>query len=117
MTPLDIIYKTVTDFYGKEEGFIVKKDTNRERTYIRQLFHYISRSLNGYLISLSEIGSFNNNDPFNHATVLYSVKKIQGLVEVDKYVRSEVLTILKKLPSNRKTEHVIKKIERLENGR
>ncbi|MAX71833.1 MAG: hypothetical protein CMC76_12180 [Flavobacteriaceae bacterium] len=117
MINLNTIYQCVTDFYKLDEDYIVVKDTCRRRAYVRQLFQYISRLIIGYHVSLKTIGSFKSTEPFTHCTVIYSINRIEGLVQFNSEVREEVLNIIKTLPNTEKVRSVIKKIERFKNGR
>lgn len=68
----------------------------------RQWFHYLARKTNPErVVSLTRIGEYYKNVTgvfFTHATVLNSVKKIKGYVEVsrhDKQIERDLLFIIK----------------------
>ncbi len=83
------IQDAVCGYYGLEPHMLQSNSRKREVVQARQIAMYLSRKYTK--VSLSSIGEqIGNRD---HATVLYAVKSIQNLVEVDKEVQYSVEAI------------------------
>lgn len=83
------IQEAVCDYYGLEPHMLQSNSRKREVVQARQIAMYLARKYTR--VSLSSIGEqIGNRD---HATVLYAVKSIQNLVEVDKEVQYSVEAI------------------------
>lgn len=83
------IQEAVCCYYGLEPHMLQSNSRKREVVQARQIAMYLSRKYTK--VSLSSIGEqIGNRD---HATVLYAVKAIQNLVEVDKEVQYSVEAI------------------------
>lgn len=82
--PLYIIHKSVANYFnvGMDEIFVKSRKSNV--VILRQWFHYLSKLLNtDSIFTLTDIGSY-GDIKYDHATVLNSCKKIQGLVDTYK---------------------------------
>ncbi len=83
------IQEAVCGYYQLEPHMLQSNSRKREVVQARQIAMYLSRKYTK--VSLSSIGEqIGNRD---HATVLYAVKSIQNLVEVDKEVQYSVEAI------------------------
>jgi len=76
---IDTIQKAVADFFSLNSGDLRGKKRSQKVSYPRQLAMYLCREMTDY--STTEIGeAFGGRD---HATVIYSIDKIQGLKVTD----------------------------------
>lgn len=83
------IQEAVCNYYGLEPHMLQSNSRKREVVQARQIAMFLSRKYTK--VSLTSIGEqIGNRD---HATVLYAVKSIQNLVEVDKEVQYSVEAI------------------------
>lgn len=119
--PLEIICNVVVNYFKCEPIDIFNGSRKRKILLRRQWFHYLARTLNPeYIVSATDIGEFyydNNKIKFDHATVLHSVKKINGYIDsykefkdLEKYFISEIklLSIIQDpYIDNEKTEKLI----------
>ena len=79
--PLYIIHKAVANYFGvgMDEVFVTSRKAHI--VILRQWFHYLAKLLNREnRFTLTDIGAFGKTK-YDHATVLNSCNKIQGLVE------------------------------------
>lgn len=86
------IQKTVAKYYNIKLSDLKGKKKSNSIVLPRQIAMYLSRQLTS--LSLPEIGQqFSGKD---HSTVIYSIKKVEGLMKTDKKIKSDIDLILKK---------------------
>lgn len=97
MIPLSKIHEIIYTYFQVDYMFVFQRTRKTNVIYTRQLFHYISRKVNGNKISFNVIGSYLDDisKPFNSSTVIYSCKKIEDYLSYDKGVQKDVKNILK----------------------
>lgn len=101
MTSLRLIHEKVCQYFDVDYLFPFQRSNKRKVIYIRQVFHYIARKkTNNNAITFNEIGSYLSDivQPFNHATVMHSCKKIEGYLLYDKQLIKDIDNIEKMLP-------------------
>lgn len=76
---------SLLDFYSKKRNRIIVQS--------RQISMYFSRELNKY--SLSIIG--NNIGNLDHCTILFGIKQVNNLIQVDSNFRNHIINIEKLL--------------------
>jgi len=87
---IEMIQKTISDYYGLRVQEIKSKNNSRAITLPRQICMYICKHLTG--ASLSQIGrEFGGK---HHTTVLHSVSKIEQLRQNDKEINRLVQTLM-----------------------
>ena len=90
---IDSIQKVVADFFNVKVSDLKSKKKLRAFTFPRQIAMYLSRKLTKS--SFPEIGaSFGGKD---HSTVIFAVRKVEKLIETDKYISDTIRSIEKKL--------------------
>lgn len=97
---LPIVHQEICDYFQVDYMYPFNRSKKKNVVYIRQLFHYISREVtNKNAVSFQCIGEYLSDitEPFNHATVINSCKKINGYLTYDKKVKKDVKEIIKKL--------------------
>jgi chromosomal replication initiator protein len=93
---IDIIQKVVADYYSLSINDLKGKKRNQKVVYPRQLSMYICREMTDY--STTEIGeAFGGRD---HATVIHSLDKIQGLLLADPTLDSTIESLKRKIKEN-----------------
>jgi chromosomal replication initiation ATPase DnaA len=97
MISLSIIHEIICTYFNVDYMFMFQRNRKKRVIYIRQMFHYIARKINGNKISFEEIGSYlgDISEPFDHCTVIYSCNKTEGYLSYDKGVQKDVKNILK----------------------
>jgi chromosomal replication initiator protein len=92
-TSPELIQKVVSKFFNIKVSDIKGKRKNNSVVLPRQISMYLTRKLTKF--SYPEIGQcFGGRD---HSTVIYSIKKIELLMNQDKKIKDAVYTLLKKL--------------------
>jgi chromosomal replication initiator protein len=92
-TSPELIQKVVSKFFNIKVSDLKGKRKNNSVVLPRQISMYITRKLTKF--SYPEIGQcFGGRD---HSTVIYSIKKIELLINQDKKIKDAVYTLLKKL--------------------
>ncbi len=87
------IQKTVAKHYNIKLSDLKGKKKSSSIVLPRQIAMYLSRQLT--TLSLPEIGQqFSGKD---HSTVIYSIKKIEGLIKKDKKIKNDLDLLFKKL--------------------
>ncbi|MCL2127012.1 MAG: chromosomal replication initiator protein DnaA [Treponema sp.] len=90
---IEIIQKTVADFYSLSSNDLKGKKRTQKVVYPRQLAMYICREMTDF--STTEIGeSFGGRD---HATVIHSLEKIQGLLITDPALDSTIESLKRQI--------------------
>lgn len=90
------LIKIICYYFGFEPEILNSKTRKREIVQLRQICHYFA---NEYLKYPSgRIGKEIGNK--DHATVLYSIKTINNLIETDKYFASDIESIDNIIKSN-----------------
>jgi chromosomal replication initiator protein len=90
-TPIGIltkeqILKTICYEFDMDYNEVKNKKTRLSKfVYVRQLYAYFCKIYTKD--SLTKIGKFINKD---HATVIFSIKKISGYIDIDKEVKKHV---------------------------
>ena len=79
MDTTQIVKETVEDFFHLPPGSIDQKTRKREIVLARQITQYFAYTLNGD--SLSKVGI--DTGGCDHATVIYSCKKIRNMISRD----------------------------------
>lgn len=103
-TDFSIIADAVCEYFEVNDKIDIFKQTRkREVITQRQWFHYFARLLNPeHIVSYSSIGAYYSDltgNSFDHATVLHSVRKIKGFLDVSKHdalIKSDILYIIKR---------------------
>lgn len=103
-TDFSIISDAVCEYFEVNDKIdIFKKTRKREIINQRQWFHYFARILNPeHIVTSSSIGAYYSDVTgysYDHATVLHSIKKIKGFLDVSKQdalIKSEILYIIKR---------------------
>lgn len=93
MIDLPLIHTAVCQFFNIEKMDLFKKSRKTDIVYRRQLFYYLSRSLtNQRQITFEKIGNYYADvaGKKDHATVLYSCRKIEDYLSYDKQVRKDI---------------------------
>jgi len=86
------IQKTVSKYYNIKLSELKGKKKSSSIVLPRQVAMYLTRQLT--TLSLPEVGQqFSGKD---HSTVIYSVKKIDGLIKKDKKIKNDIDQLLKK---------------------
>jgi chromosomal replication initiator protein len=86
------IQKTVSKYYNIKLSDLKGKKKSSSIVLPRQIAMYLTRQLT--TLSLPEVGQqFSGKD---HSTVIYSVKKIEGLIKKDKKIKNDIDLLLKK---------------------
>lgn len=110
---LSIISDAICDYFDiKDKRNVFENTRNREVVNHRQWFHYFARLLNPpHIVSLSTIGEYYKDvtgNSYDHATVLHSIRKINGYLDVsksDREIKDDILWLIKsKLDVNYKPE-------------
>lgn len=102
-TPLGTIHNAIVDYYKVNHLDIFIKNRKRETIHLRQIFHYLARHLNSHFTSQTKIGNYYSEisgNTWNHATVIYSCKTIQGYMDVDRKFKEEIEQIIKLIQDN-----------------
>jgi chromosomal replication initiator protein len=87
------IQKTVSKYYNIKLSELKGKKKSSSIVLPRQVAMYLTRQLT--TLSLPEVGQqFSGKD---HSTVIYSVKKIEGLIKKDEKIKNDIDQLLKKL--------------------
>ena len=87
---IEMIQKTISDYYGLRVQELRSKNNSRAITLPRQISMYLAKRLTG--ASLPQIGrEFGGK---HHTTVLYSVKKIQQLRQKDKEINKLIQSFM-----------------------
>ena len=87
---IEMIQKTISDYYGLRVQQIKSKNNSRAITLPRQICMYICKHLTG--ASLPQIGrEFGGK---HHTTVLHSVSKIEKLRQNDKEINKLIQTLM-----------------------
>lgn len=93
MIPLWLIHEKITIYYKVDVMTPFKSNRQGESIYLRQVFHYLARTLNGKVMSYERIGNYYSDvsgSKWTHATVMSSIKKIEGYLEHDKTLKREI---------------------------
>lgn len=108
---LSLISDVICDYFEINDKILIFKPT-RKREFIlrRQWFHYFARTLNPeQIVSGATIGDYYSDltgHSFDHATILHSVKKIKGYIDVskkDREIKEDILLLINdKINSNYK---------------
>jgi chromosomal replication initiator protein len=86
------IQKTVSKYYNIKLSDLKGKKKSSSIVLPRQVAMYLTRQLT--TLSLPEVGQqFSGKD---HSTVIYSVKKIEGLIKKDEKIKNDIDQLLKK---------------------
>jgi len=86
------IQKIVSKYYNIKPSELKGKKKSSSIVLPRQVAMYLTRQLT--TLSLPEVGQhFSGKD---HSTVIYSVKKIEGLIKKDKKIKNDIDRLLKK---------------------
>lgn len=104
---LSTIHKIVCDYYGIELDVLLSRTRKRQIIEKRQMFHYLCRIFTNK--SLSCIGLYYKdviNTFYDHATVRHSCKTIEDLMEVDKVLRLDYMSLSESI----KSENIVFKI-------
>lgn len=103
-TDLYIIHKAICMFFKCDLITPFNRSRKTPSIKTRQWFHYMSRYLNPeYEVSLRHIGNYYSDvtkKPYDHASVLNSVKKITGYIEryaEDYKIRTELESLINEL--------------------
>jgi chromosomal replication initiator protein len=80
------IQKAVALYYDVKLAEILSKHRNRTVSFARQVSMYLSRKLTH--CSLQELGTLTGGR--NHATVIFSVRKITGLCKTDPRIKADI---------------------------
>jgi chromosomal replication initiator protein len=91
------IQKAVSLFYDVKIGELLSKRRNRTVSFARQVCMYLSRNLTH--CSLEEIGAFLGGR--NHATVLYSIRKIESFMKKDPRVDADLKVVTNRILASR----------------
>lgn len=108
-----IISDAICEYFeieDKKDVFV--KTRSRDVIKHRQWFHYFARLLNPqHIVSLTTIGEYYKDvtgNSYDHATVLHSIRKINGYLDVskpDREIKDDILWLIKlKLDVNYKPE-------------
>lgn len=92
---IDKIVEVVSDFYNISKADIISKSRSGKVVYPRQMVSFLAKQLTDK--SLKEIGNLIGKR--DHATVIYSIKKLEDRIAVDSVAAMEV-SKLKSLLSN-----------------
>lgn len=106
MIPLNVIYENICLYFNVDKHYPLQRDRKVKRVYIRQMFHFTSRKVNGLMSPYDEIACHLKEDgitPFDHATVMNSCKKIENYISYDKSVLRDFINILNMLPKDKIT--------------
>jgi hypothetical protein len=89
---LDIISDIIERRHDKEKGYLFRDTRRREVADLRKMFFYFAQKFTR--LSLQAIGDYSKvrgrNSPHNHATILYSVRVVKDIADVDKDFRKEL---------------------------
>ena len=85
ITDLNIVCDVVCSYFKTDKFSIINKSRRRDIVKKRQWFHYMARQFNiEHLVSYEYIGNYYHDVigiKYDHATVINSVRKIQGYIE------------------------------------
>jgi chromosomal replication initiator protein len=87
------IIKVIENYYSLNDGSVHYKTRKREIVIARQLAHYFTREIYKKELSLADVGILIGGK--DHATVLYSIKTINNLIDTDKNFVTQVKEIRK----------------------
>lgn len=96
MIALPIIHENVSKHFNIGLIEVFERTNKSEVVYPRQIFHYLSRTLNNpRRASFGYIGNYYSDvcKPYLHCAVMHSVKKIEGYLTYDSQVRKDVEAI------------------------
>jgi hypothetical protein len=82
---MDFILIVTQNYFNIPENFCTKKTRKAEVVFARQVSAYLIRKYTQ--ITLKEIGTVFNQD---HSSILHGIRKVQDLMDVDKYIRKQV---------------------------
>ena len=111
-TDFSVIADSVCEYFEVNDKLDIFKQTRkREVITQRQWFHYFARTLNPeHIVSSSTIGAYYSDltgHAYDHATILHSVRKIKGYIDVsrqDREIKKDInLLINIKLNANYKS--------------
>ena len=98
MITIGIIKDAVCEYFGIDEMTMFSKSRQAHIVHPRQFFHYVARKhLYKYGYSLSKIGSYFNDvtgNVWNHASVINSIKNIEGLIDVYRFAQVDYECIM-----------------------
>ena len=118
MTPLWLIHQKLTSYYEVDYLEPFMDSRKRKTIYLRQVFQFLARKLNGKMISYDSIGNYYSDatgNQWTHATVMNGVRKVDGYIENERELRLELLDLLSKFPSTVRLANLKRKIENIEN--
>jgi chromosomal replication initiator protein len=94
--PVDIIKRTVADYYGVSFNDLSAKKRNKAVSDPRQVAMYITRELTEY--AWSEIGQdFGGRD---HSTVMHAYDKIKNKMKADPTLETRIISLVQKIKEN-----------------
>lgn len=89
---LDIISEIISKHYQKDKNYLFQDTRRREVSDIKKVFMYMARMYTKY--SMDTIGQYFKDrgrlKKHNHATVLYSVTKVEDWISIDKEYAEEI---------------------------
>jgi len=83
---LEDIKKVVCNHYNLDEKLLFSKNRKRNIIITRQAFIYLAYNIN-YELGFHDLGRYMGLD---HSTLVYSNKKVEGFMDVDRYYRQEI---------------------------
>lgn len=117
MTPLWQIHQNIVSYYDTNYLMPFMAKRTSDHIHLRQLFQYLSKRLNGRVVSYETIGKYYSDvtgNSWSHATVINAEKKVQNYIETERSYRVEILEILETFPKRDKVRKLIEKIKRIE---
>ena len=103
---LKLIHVHVSDFFKVDMNFIFQNNRVRDVIEKRQIFYYLCRKY-APRKALREISNYCMLSGYklpNHATILHGVKKVNNMIDTERFYASEILRIEQDL--NSLTEHL-----------
>lgn len=115
MIDLHKIHEAIQEHFKVDYMYLFNRPCTRRNSYIRQLFHYLSKTVNRNMVTYEQIGNYCGDitDPFAHSTVINSIRVIEDNIRVDKYVRNDLLELLELLPKTDYVKNEIKYLNRI----
>lgn len=124
ITDFEIIHNAVCQHFKLSKSKLFSNTRKKEVIIARQFFQYFARILNPeYVVTSSDIAKYYcdilKRKPFDHATILHSVKTIKGYVDsYDSFriIEKKILSDIKNKINNKKYYNNISPLEIMQNA-
>jgi len=107
------VHETIQKYFNVDDTIIFKRNESRRSTYIKQVFQYLCLNVCCGKSTYMSVAKYQDDiyKAYSHASVMFSVDKIEGYLSYDKEVIKDVLNILKMMPRTHKVDRCINLIK------